>query len=59
MIDEGVTDKLKKILLQINSSEYPLSQFYEMLENETGGKLKFSSFKIYFDNTYGSINKSN
>ncbi len=51
-------EKLKEILTSMNCSETPLDTFFELLERDTGGKITFSSYKIYLDKYYESINKS-
>ena len=51
-------EKLKLILLSMNSSEIPLELFFERLQKDTGGKITFSSYKNYLDKYYECINKS-
>jgi hypothetical protein len=58
MNNEDISNKLKEILTQMNSSDPHLDSFYEVMEKETGGKLTFSSFKTYLDKFYPNINKS-
>jgi hypothetical protein len=58
MNNEDISNKLNEILSQMNSSETQLETFYEIMEKETGGKLTFSSFKVYLDKYYYNINKS-
>jgi hypothetical protein len=57
--ENDISNKLKEILFNMNTSEMPLENFYELMEKETGGKLTFTSFKTYMDKYYDNINKSN
>ena len=50
---------IKEILSKMNSGIVDLDQFFESIDTETGGKLSFSSFKIFLDKHYDNISKSN
>ena len=49
-----IKEKLREILSKINS-EYSLSQFCEYIENETGGKFSFLTFRELLDKIYPDI----
>ena len=49
-----IKEKLREILSKMNS-EYSLSQFCEYIENETGGKFSFLTFRELLDKIYPDI----
>ena len=51
---EEIKEKLREILLKMNS-EYSLSRFCEYIENITGGKFSFLTFREIFDKIYPDI----
>ena len=51
---EEIKEKLREILLKMNS-EYSLSRFCEYIENITGGKFSFLTFREILDKIYPDI----
>ena len=50
-------NSVKEILTKMNSGNFDLDQFFEVIEKETGGKLTFTSFKTFLDKNYDNISK--
>lgn len=52
-------NKLKEILIELNTTDTPLEAFYEQLEKEFNDKVSFSKFKITIEAFYSTVSKSN
>ena len=57
MLTEEISKRLNEILNIMNQSETILEEFYEIVENETGGRITFSNFKSHLGKHYGHMNK--
>lgn len=56
-LSDSDENRLREILLVIDSSDVPLEDFFEKVENEFGNKMFFSQFKARFEQFYSFIPK--